>query len=316
MRLLVTGADGFVGAAAVDAALARNWDVGILLHGDHPPRRLKPAVLAQLRVFRGSLQQTDSLAPELAAWRPDACLHLAWPIAPATYLESPENLEALAGSLELFRLLLQQGCPRIVGAGTCAEYADSQADLAEDSPIRPATLYAAAKHSLFLLGGQLARQAGASFAWARLFNLYGPGEHPGRLVPSAVQTLLAGKTLEATAGLQERDFLHVADVAQALATLAAAPAEGAVNVCSGRGVSVRTMLEELQRQAGVSGRILFGARPPRPWDPPRIVGDPRRLAALGWSPALTLEAGLRDTWDWWRQPAPDPQPQAPGHATP
>ncbi len=141
------------------------------------------------------MERCDLVGPGLdelvARVEPELCVHCAW-VATGSYLTSPENTthERIAG--DLARGLVEHGCARIVGVGTCFEYAPSDEPLRETSPIGPATPYAKAKLAACERMRQACAGAETSFAWARLFYLYGPGENPGRLVPSVTLSLLAG----------------------------------------------------------------------------------------------------------------------------
>jgi nucleoside-diphosphate-sugar epimerase len=127
------------------------------------------------------------------------------------------------------------------------------------------------------------RPAGLGVAWARLFNLTGPGEDPRRLVPMVVRSLLDGKPVSLSAGAQVRDFLDVADVAAALVALSDAGAEGSFNVCSGEALSLRELLGAVGERVGRVDLLRFGERPYGEHDPPMVVGINRRLrAATHW----------------------------------
>jgi nucleoside-diphosphate-sugar epimerase len=231
--------------------------------------------------------------------QPEACLHLAWYAEPGAYLHATaENLAALQWSLGLLRGLADVGCRQVVMAGTCAEYDTNQGWLREDGPTRPETIYAAAKLSLALLGQQIAAAAAMRFTWARLFYLYGPHEDQRRMVPALLRTLMSGQTFAASAGDQVRDYLHVADAAAALALLVARGEAGIYNVASGQPVTVRHLMETAQTAVGAANLVQFGALPPRPWDPPFICGDSRKLRALGWVPRYDLATGLAHTVRW------------------
>lgn len=120
------------------------------------------------------------------------------------------------------------------------------------------------------------------------------------MVPSLIRSLLERKPFKASSGQQIRDYLHVEDVAGALCALAIAPADGTFNVCSGEPVKVRDLMTALARLAGHADLVGFGELPDRAWEPAFICGDSSRLrAATGWGPSYELEAGLRQTLDWW-----------------
>src|SRR5262249_55433975 len=141
------------------------------------------------------------------------------------------------------------GGQRAVFAGSCAEYDWSFPQLQEaDTPLQPRTIYGAAKNAL--REAIDATGADVSTVWARVFFLYGPHEPPGRLVSEIATGLLRGQRTATTDGRQQRDFLHVADVAEALVRLLDGSVTGAVNVASGQCAPVRNIIDTLGRLSG------------------------------------------------------------------
>ena len=104
-----------------------------------------------------------------------------------------------------------------------AEYAPSSRALTEDDPVQPWSVYGAAKAALCTLLASSWRPAGLAVAWARLFNVTGPGESPERLLPTVARSILTGDAIDLSPGDQVRDFLDVRDVASALVALSSAP---------------------------------------------------------------------------------------------
>jgi nucleoside-diphosphate-sugar epimerase len=125
-----------------------------------------------------------------------------------------------------------------------------------------------------------------------MFFLYGPGEDPRRLVPSVARALHAGERAKVTDGTQVRDFLHVTDAARAFVALLMSDVAGAVNIGSGTGVSLRHIVETLERLAGRRNAVAFGAIPTRPDEPPSIVADITKLKTTGWRQHVSLDDGL------------------------
>src|SRR6185436_4976208 len=135
----------------------------------------------------------------------DQAIHLGWYAHPSDYLTAVgPNLRSLDASLELVELLGRRSCRRLVVAGSSAEYGPSSGPLHEDDPIEPWSVYGAAKASLQLLLASSLCPPGLQVTWARLFNLTGPGEHPDRLVPMVVRSLLAGAPVDLSPGEQQR----------------------------------------------------------------------------------------------------------------
>jgi dTDP-6-deoxy-L-talose 4-dehydrogenase (NAD+) len=242
--------------------------------------------------IEGRLADIPSLRPQLEAFHPDACIHLAWYAEPGKYLYSPENVPVMQQSLVLLQTLIDIGCQQFVGVGTCAEYDTDMGFLREDGPTKPATIYAACKLSLYLIGHQMAASAGMKFAWGRLFYLYGEQEDRRRLVPALIHTLRESRPFDATAGEQVRDYLHTTDVASALVALAHQNAQGIYNIASGVPTTMRNLMETVGDIIGGKDLIRFGAIPYRQWEPMFICGDNQKLRALGWTPRYSLREGL------------------------
>jgi nucleoside-diphosphate-sugar epimerase len=138
-------------------------------------------------------------------------------------------------------------------------------------------------------------------AWGRIFFLYGPCEHPDRLVASVIRSLLAGEPARCSHGNQIRDFLFAADVAGALVALLESDVTGPINVASGQPVALKEIVNHIGGLIGRPELIRLGAIPAAPTDTRLVVADTTRLAdALAWRPAYNLEAGLTKTIDWWR----------------
>jgi len=158
------------------------------------------------------------------------------------------------------------------------------------TPLRPTTLYAAAKAGLHLSAKEYFALKNVSFSWAHLFYLYGPHENASRLVPAAIDALAEGRVFECARPHDVRDFLHVDDVASGLAGLLGSDVEGDVNVCSGDAITVGDLVSTI---ADVLGHPeLVTCREPE--GPASVtVGDSTRLRQeVGWTPEWTLREGI------------------------
>jgi nucleoside-diphosphate-sugar epimerase len=296
-RALVTGATGFVGRHALRPLAEHGFEVHAVSRGE------PPAELAHLAVWhRADLLEASAAEAAIGAARPTHLLHLAWYGEHGEYWGSLENVRWVEASLRLLRRFAGADGRRSVVAGTCAEYDWSRSPLSEaDTPLRPATLYGAAKHGLHVVAAALAARAGFELAWGRIFFLYGPHEDPRRLVASVARALVGGERAPASHGRQLRDFLHVEDVAGAFAALLASDVTGAVNVASGSSVPIRDVVTLLGELSGRPELVELGALPAREGDPAELAADVRRLREeVGWQPARSLEEGLLDTLEWWR----------------
>jgi nucleoside-diphosphate-sugar epimerase len=234
MRIAVTGGSGFVGRELVPLLVAAGHQVHLLGRLDTAP---SGATSHRLDILN------DDPAPLLAELQPEALVHLAWIATPGVFWNAPENLDWMAASLRLARAFAASGGRRLVAAGTCAEYDWHFHRLQEaNTPLRPHSLYGTAKASLFQTLEAAAPRLELSFAWGRIFFPYGPQEAPGRLLSGLIDGLAAGQRVACSTGLQQRDFLHVADVAAAFSLLVESSFEGPVNIANGRLVAVRDVI--------------------------------------------------------------------------
>lgn len=294
--VVVTGAGGFIGRQVVAELRERGAQVHALVRQDAGDAA--DGVQHHSVDLLGASAPVRRLFADIGATH---LVHLAWYAVPGTFWTSPENerwIDATAGLARAFR---ESGGVRMVSAGSCAEYAPGPLPCVEDrTPLAPATPYGVAKDATRRLLESCAEQSGLSVAWARIFFLYGPGEHSQRLVPAVINALLRGRAPECSAGAQVRDYLHVRDVAAAFVDALFSDAAGPLNVCSGQPVSVREVVEAIARQFPGGAAPRFGAVPSRD-ESAYIVGDATRLrSTVGWEPSYDLESGLRDAIAWWR----------------
>lgn len=156
---------------------------------------------------------------------------------------------------------------RIVHLGSAQEYGRATGDLAEDGRAEPTTLYGRTKLEGTRAAHAIAERSGVSLTTARLFTVFGAGEHASRLLPTLQRAAREDSPIPLTDGRQRRDFACAADVAEAVLDLAATPrASGkVVNVASGALYPVRAFVEVAARELGIdAGRLRFGDVATRP----------------------------------------------------
>jgi nucleoside-diphosphate-sugar epimerase len=298
---MLTGATGFVGQSVLTALVEAGDEV--LAVARRPGPDLADVTWCEADLLAG---------PELVgAVAPEILIHLAWYAEHGEFWSSIENVRWVEASLALLRAFAEAGGRRVVMAGTCAEYEwGGEQDLNEDeSPLAPRTLYGVCKDALRRVAGAYASETALELAWGRLFFLYGPREHPARLMPDVIRALLAGERAATSAGAQVRDFMHVQDAAAALVAVAHSDVTGPVNIASGRATPVAEVLDLIGALTGAAQLIDRGARPMSALEPARIVADVRRLEhEVGFHPAVSLSEGLAATVEWWRSRLVAPWP--------
>ena len=282
MRVFLTGSTGFSGSHVARELLRRGHEVHASVRPGSDRRRLAD-VASRMRFHEGSM---DAMPVEA-----DVVVHMAWYAVPGKYLTAPENRECLEASLRLLSKL--RG--RAVFAGTCFEHDLHVGILREDSPTKPATLYAECKDAL---RREVERRPDS--AWVRFFYQYGPWEDERRLMPAVMTGQLRGQPSKVSTGEQRYDYLHVEDVASAVCSVAESRLEGCVNIGSGTAPSVREIVTKIAEMGGRPELIQWGAYPAKPGEPKLIQCDNAKLRSTGWAPAYDLDRGLRHAFDWWR----------------
>lgn len=281
MKVLLTGATGFLGRY-VQARLAAEG-VETVATGRRAP---DPTWAADL---------LDPADAERIVARVGAThlVHLAWYVEPGEYWRSPVNLRWVEATTRLVDAFCRHGGEKVVVAGTGAEYADSPRPSREDdTPLNPATFYGVAKDATRRLVAATCAHYGASWAWGRIYVPFGAGEPSQRLMPSLIAALTGARPPFGVNGAATRDFIHAADVAAALVTLLNGQARGAYNVSSGQAVQVAAVVRELAGLVGGDPAAILDLETARPGEPAMMAGDNNKLRDLGWSPRLSLRAGL------------------------
>lgn len=285
MRVLVTGANGFIGSHVVDHLLDTGHEVIALSR----TARRKPRSAGVMSLV-GDLSDPASARGIVKEALPDGVIHLAWYANPTDYLDSVEgNLGSIAATISLMRALIQSSCRRLVLAGSCVEAL----------PQAPASIYAGCKRAAHELAEVLSRDSFSSVC-AHIFYLFGPRESSKRVIPTVTSSILNGRRVEVTSGEQVRDYLDVRDVASALVSLLDSDLTGGVDISAGFHLSLRSILEMIERRTGLSGLVAYGVKPYSPGEIMRATGDPGLLATTGWRPVHPLEASIDEVIEHWR----------------
>lgn len=295
-KVLLTGATGFIGHHCLEPLKARGYEVHAV-----SSKPMKAGVNG-VHWHQADLLQPGATKALLAEVKPTHLLHLAWFVVPGKLITAPENFAWVRASMELVQEFAAQGGKRLTVCGSGYEYDWNYGYCSEKlTPAVPNTVYGSCKQALNLLVQSFASQNALSAAWGRVFFLYGPNEHPQRLVSSVILSLLKGDPAMTSHGKQIRDYMHVQDVADGMVALLDSEVTGTVNVSSGQATTLREIVLTIGRLVGKPELVQLGAIPARANDTPLVVGENLRLLnEVGWKQRYDLEAGLQQTIEWWK----------------
>lgn len=315
MRVLIFGVTGFAGRYLADELARRGCEVWGAARTLPPGRAGRhPVALDAVRLLHCDVADAAHVQDALSAVRPDAAVLLSGVASPPVANRDPQQAYAVhaLGAVHLLEAVARQTRRTRVLVVTSSEaYGTSGiagSPLDEDAALRPTTVYAASKAAADLAAGAYATTRGVDVVRVRPFNHTGPGQGADFVCPDfagQVAAIAAGRrapSLEVGNLDIQRDFLDVRDVVRGYGdALLTGRAGDIYNLCSGRAVSIRSILDDLCALAGVQPEIRVVAERHRPAEVPAYWGSGARAAtALGWSPAIPWRQTLQDLLDWCR----------------
>ena len=308
MRVLVTGGAGFIGSHVVERLLSRGASVVVvddLSMGDASNlAHLGGGDMGRLTVHRADVRR---IPPGTLAGVTHG-VHLAARTDVAASMEDPVGYfeSNVLGSVHVLQALRRAGAVGAVVASSAAVYGDIPPPVDEDAPARPISPYGAGKLAVDLYAAYCTQEAAFPVAPLRFFNVYGPRQHPrspySGVISVFARAAIAGEDMVVHGdGRQTRDFIYVADVAEAVerALLRPGAAGVPINIATGRGTSVNLLARRLAAKGGGGSRVRHG--PPRAGDIRRSVARvDRARGLLGFEATTGLNSGLERTVEWMR----------------
>jgi GDP-4-dehydro-6-deoxy-D-mannose reductase len=315
MRILVTGFSGFVGSHFLEHLAVRDVDaevVGISRTALPSHDGLPPHV--RFRQSAVNMLDKAAIGEVLSSFRPTHVLHLAAYSSVGFSWQHP--VESFTNNTNIFLNLLDQvrslelDC-RVLSVGSSEEYGPVRSEmlpLREDAALNPISPYAVARVAQELLSNVYVRGFGLDLIMTRSFNHIGARQREQFVVPSLAKQFVSMRASgqgRLTTGDREivRDFVDVRDVVRAYFELLTRGTSGQIyNVCSGRGVSIDSVIARMQAQLGTNIELHTDPALVRPAENPVVIGSYEKLEReLGWRPQIDLDESLRWILDWWQE---------------
>ncbi|CAI8894871.1 NAD-dependent epimerase/dehydratase family protein [Pseudomonas zeae] len=259
MKVLVTGATGFVGRHLVAALLARGCEIRAVARNAETAQGMP--WINDVEFVSADIHAADLDVAALTVGI-DALAHLAWPGLP-NYRALFHFEHNLMADYRFIKSAVEAGVQQVLVTGTCFEYGMRSGPLSESSAPQPSNPYGLAKHTLHLFLQNLQQELPFTLQWARLFYLHGEGQNPNSLLAALDRAIDTGEaSFNMSAGEQLRDFLPIENAAGYLAAiLQRHDFDGVINCASGQAVSVRSLVEQRLRERGATLNLNLGHYP-------------------------------------------------------
>ena len=278
MKVMVTGATGFVGRHVVSQLLARGHSVIAVARDTKNasamdwPESVK-FISCDLHENFQPLFQVESI--------PDAIVHLAWPGLP-NYKDFFHISNNLPADLAFLEAAVKAGISQIMVAGTCLEYGMQYGPLHEDMETKPSTPYGFAKDVLRKSLQLLQKEKSFRLQWMRLFYMYGEGQNSNSLLAQLDSAIDEGQPVfNMSVGDQLRDYLPIQKVAEYFTVVLENPdCQGVINCCSGSPISVFDLVEQQRKAKTSSIKLNRGYYPYPDYEPMAFWGVPSKLESI------------------------------------
>jgi nucleoside-diphosphate-sugar epimerase len=279
MKILVTGATGFIGQYVINELL-KSGSHEIIATTRNLSKAKALGFPSAVRLIEFDLSNSDDNS-YLLLESPDALIHLAWDGLP-NYKGFFHMEKNLVENSSFIKNMIKGGLKNLTVTGTCFEYGMQEGELSEEMETQPTNPYGQAKDDFRKFIETLKSSHHFSFKWLRLFYMYGKGQAPQSLVSQLEKAALGGETVfNMSGGEQVRDFLPVEEVARAIVEVALQDkVSGVINCCSGKPVKVKDFVVNYLKQKKYQLKLNLGFYPYPDYEPMNFWGKNTKLSEV------------------------------------
>ena len=286
MKVAVTGASGFIGRHVLAELDKHGVDLVAVTRDSARLQDMDKAVrIVEMDIARHAPDCFEQMGC------PDVLIHLAWDGLP-NYKSLHHFETELPRQYQFLKTMIESGLPSLLVTGTCFEYGMQSGPLAADIPTKPNNPYGYAKDAVRQQLEYLKSTSPFNLTWGRLFYMYGEGQAKNSLFPLLKEAVLRGdQVFNMSGGEQLRDYLSVEEVARQIVQLAIVQRDiGAVNICSGKPISVRRLVEQWLRENSWKIELNLGHYPYPDYEAMAFWGDNQSTSQIGFEMPNLIEA--------------------------
>jgi nucleoside-diphosphate-sugar epimerase len=272
MKILVTGASGYIGSKIVDVLIEQGQEVyaaDVRFEGLNPKAK---------KITEPIFSGKETIFQDMG--EPDACIHLAW--RDGFVHASDTHMLDLPMHYLFVKNMMAGGLKHFIGMGSMHEIGYFEGAVDENTPTNPQSLYGIAKNSLRQATSILAQKYGTKYSWIRGYYILGDDRHNHSIFTKLLEMDEKGeKTFPFNSGKNKYDFLDVNELARQIAYVSMQDKIcGVVNCCSGVPMSLGEKVESFIQENGLSIKLEYGKFPDRPYDSPAIWGDNSKIQQI------------------------------------
>ncbi len=267
-KIIVTGATGFIGQNLIPLLIKKNYEVVAIARNLEKAKQFEwysQVTFIVHDIYKGSIP--------IEIKKNSGLIHLAWQGLP-NYKSSFHLEENLPQNFQFIKSMVESGVRKVLVAGTCFEYGFQEGPLSSTTPAAPSNPYAVAKDTLRQNLEKLREEESYSLIWTRLFYMYGPGQNSKSIIAQLDAAIDDGEEVfNMSGGEQLRDYLPIQSVVEKLLGVFESEDEGIYNICSGKPISIRKLVEERVKERGSSIKLNLGYYPYADYEPMAFWGQ-------------------------------------------
>lgn len=295
MRVVVTGATSFIGLATVKQLLEAGHQVFAVVRPASSNMKYLEGLVDEEKKKSLTICQFDlSDIRKLTGFSADAWIHMGWDGSGSENRTKRDMQQAnVAYCMDAVEAAALLGCKRFLFTGSQAEYGAWHKTVTEDTPCHPVSEYGKAKAEVGEKARILCESRNMDFIHARIYSVYGPGDHPWSLIASCLRAWKNGEHIKLGACTQNWNFLYIEDAAAAIAALLMEGKAGIYNIGSNDTRMLKSFVEEMYALCGSRGSFAYGERAENAEGPIDLMPDISKLLRdTSWKPVVSFADGI------------------------
>ena len=296
MKILITGANGFIGSNLVKSLLPGHHNILAISRNSY-----------NLNLFDVQFKHTEGgdislLAKDIIDFNPNVVIHCAWDGGNSfSNAHQTSQFDNVIWGYRLLEILAQLKNVHFVGIGSAAEYGEVGEALVDESfAENPTSLYGISKLSFKVLSEHFCKIHNIQWSWIRPFYTYGPGDVNTRLIPKVIYNCIKQANFELNSCDSIVDYLYIEDFVRGIKSIIYLHLSGTYNICSGQQFKIKDVVQIIKQLTGSNSIITFNEKLNRQQFPTYICGANKKLRSMSkWKPKIDITKGLQTTIDFF-----------------